>query len=93
MTGLHGGYDPQHSILTGLDQPTLQRMLAQAQQAYFDLSTGGKLETVAYTQGDGSKSVTYTRAQLGNITQLILQLQAQLGLRRVGRRPFRFVIR
>lgn len=93
MTGLCGGYDPQHSILTGIDVPTLQRMLAQAQQAYVDLSIGGKAQTLAYTQGDGSKSVTYTRADLGAITNLILQLQAQLGLRRFGRRPIRFAIR
>lgn len=44
------------------------------------LSTGGKGETFSYTQGDGAKSVTYTKADLGAISQLIRLLQAQLGI-------------
>lgn len=68
----------------------LQAALATAQQAYLDLSSGAKVVTASYTQGDGSKSVTYTAASLPNIVALIKQLQAQLGIVRHGRRPQRF---
>lgn len=60
----------------GLSAPTLARMLTQTQQALADLGSGGKVETAAYTQGDGSKSVTYTRADLGMLQQRVEQLAA-----------------
>jgi hypothetical protein len=58
----------------------LQTALRAAQQAYIDLSTGAKGESYAYTQGDGSKSVTYTKADLPALSALIQSLQAQLGI-------------
>lgn len=73
-------FDPSTSILAGMDTSTLQSRLAQAQQAYMDLSTGAKGESFSYTQGDGAKAVTYTKADLGALTQLIRLLQAQLGI-------------
>lgn len=39
-------YKPQSSIFTGMPQAQLQAALAAAQQAYLDLSTGGKPVTV-----------------------------------------------
>ena len=53
---------PRTNNLTGVAPATLQQWLADAQQALHDLSTGAKGESFSYTQGDGSKSVTYTRA-------------------------------
>lgn len=66
------------SILDGINVATLQTRLAALQQAYFDLTEGGKTQTAAYTQGDGSKSVTYTAANIGDLTQAILVLQTQI---------------
>lgn len=73
-------YDPSRSLLAGMDTGVLQARLTQMQQDYLDLSTGRKLETASYAQGDGSKSVTYTRANLGQLIMAIRQLQAQLGI-------------
>ena len=81
------------SILAGRSPAQLQADLAAAQQAYIDLSTGAKGESFSYTQGDGAKSVTYTRANLPALVALIRELQAQLGLIRRPRRPIRFLFR
>ncbi len=86
-------YDPSTSIFAGMSTQALQTALANAQQAYLDLTTGGKVETAAYTQGDGNKSVTYTRANIAALTALIKQLQAQLGIITHGRRPVRLAFR
>lgn len=86
-------YNPATSIFAGMSTPQLQTALANAQQAYLDLTTGNKLQTAAYTQGDGSKAVTYTKAELGALTLLIKQLQAQLGIVRHPRRSRGFVFR
>lgn len=79
-------YNPSTSIFAGMSTQALQTALAQAQQAYIDLSTGAKGELYSYTQGQGSKAITYTRANLGALTGLIKQLQAQLGIVRHPRR-------
>lgn len=86
-------FNPSFSIFAGLSTAQLQAALAAAQQAYLDLSTGNKPVTVAYTQGDGSKSVTYTRAEIGSLVMLIRELQAQLGLLHHPRKPLRFIYR
>ena len=70
----------QRSILAGVDAGTLQTWLTNAQQAYQDLMTGAKGETYSYPQGDGSKSVTYTRANIDRLAMWISELQAALGL-------------
>jgi hypothetical protein len=79
-------FNVNNSILAGVDQTTLQTWLTNAQQAYQDLMTGAKGETYSYTQGDGAKSVTYTRANLDRLAAWISELQAALGLRRHPRR-------
>lgn len=66
--------------LIGVPPATLQQWLTQAQQAYQDLMMGNKPEIVSYTQGDGNRSVTYTRANLGALQQRIRELTAALGL-------------
>lgn len=82
-------YDPSRSILVGIDTDTLQARLTQLQQAYLDLSSGAKGESYSYTQGDGAKSVTYSRANIGQLTMAIRQLQAQLGIIKSPREAIR----
>ncbi|MDR3513771.1 MAG: gpW family head-tail joining protein [Caulobacteraceae bacterium] len=60
--------------LVGISQARLQTMLAQTQQAIADLTTGRKTETAAYTQADGNRSVTYTRADLASLQQRVQML-------------------
>lgn len=86
-------FDPSTSLLAGRSTAQLQADLAAAQQAYIDLSTGAKGESFSYAQGDGSRSVTYTRANLPALAALIRLLQQQLGIVRQGRRPARFSFR
>ncbi|MDA8230159.1 MAG: gpW family head-tail joining protein [Magnetospirillum sp.] len=86
-------FNPATSILAGRAAAQLQADLAAAQQAYIDLTTGAKGESYSYTQGDGAKSVTYTRANLPALVAAIRELQAQLGLIRRPRRPIRFWFR
>ncbi len=87
-------FNPGSSLLAGgLTTAQLQANLAAAQQAYIDLSTGAKGESYSYTQGDGAKSVTYTRANLAQLTALIQLLQAQLGVVPRPRRPISFNFR
>ena len=82
-------YDPSKSILAGMDPTLLQGQLAKLQQAYLDLSSGTKGENFSYTQGDGAKSVTYSRANIGQLVIAIRQIQAQLGIIRTPRHAFR----
>lgn len=82
---------PKVSILSGMSTDALQAALAAAQQAYLDLSTGAKGESYSYTQGDGARAVTYSKANIPQLIALIKQLQMQLGLIRRTRRPLRFL--
>lgn len=81
-------FDVSRSDLAGVPQATLRQWLLDAQTALHQLAIGGKVEAAAYTQGDGSKSVTYTRAQLPQLRAHIALLQSALGIRGV-RRPLR----
>jgi hypothetical protein len=83
-------FNPATSLLAGMNTTALQASLAVAQQAYIDLSTGAKGESYSYTQGDGVKSVTYTRANLPALANMIQLLQSQLGIVSRARRPVRF---
>lgn len=64
-----------------LPQATLQANLAAAQSALQQLVTGGKVASVTYSQGEGTRTVSYTRAQLGDLQAYIEGLQTQLGYR------------
>lgn len=78
------------SLLAGMPLSQLQVSLESAQQAYIQLSTGGKVENATYTQGDGSKSITYTRANIAQLANVIMMLQRQLGIDVRPRQPIRF---
>lgn len=66
------------SILDGISLPDLQSRLAALQQIYLELVGGGKVASASYTQGDGARSITYTQANIGELTQAILALQTQI---------------
>lgn len=86
-------YDPTQSIFAGMTTAQKQQALSNAQQAYLDLSSGVKVASASYAQGDGSKSVTYTKAEIPNLVVLIKQLQADLGLITRPRRAARLIFR
>ncbi|MBB5413914.1 hypothetical protein HDG34_007897 [Paraburkholderia sp. HC6.4b] len=71
----------------------LETALAAAQAAYIRLASGAQGVSFSYTQGDGTRSVTYTAANLANLVALIRQLQQQLAMVCRGRAPVRFLYR
>lgn len=77
-------------LFAGMSADKLQAQLAEAQQAYLDLSSGAKGVSYSYTQGDGAKAVTYNQTNIQQLTALIRQLQQQLGIISRTRRPARF---
>jgi hypothetical protein len=56
----------------------MQSRLAALQAAYFDLSSGSKIVTATYNQGDGTKSVTYQQSDVAQIMRSIQMLQKAL---------------
>lgn len=85
-----GSQVPPVTLFTGMSRAQLQAALTTLQQAYIDLMAGNKGESFTYTQGDGSKSVVYTRAQIAYLSATIAELQQLLGLTCRARRPIRF---
>ena len=80
-------FDPNSSILAGRSTNALNADLARLQQAYIDLMAGGKAVTVAFAQGDGSQTVTYTAATIANLMMAIKLIQLQLGVITRARPP------
>lgn len=82
-----------NGILDGLSLEVLTERLTQMQLAYLDLASGAKPQVVSYSQADGSKSVSYTQADLGRLAQAIKAVQQQIdaynGLTNFRRRPMR----
>ena len=84
-------FNPNTSLLAGMSTLALKTALANAQQAYLDLSTGAKGVSYSYTQGDGARAVTYTQTNITQLELLIRTLQQQLGLiQRARRGPMGF---
>ncbi|BDD90877.1 hypothetical protein PanNE5_03170 [Pandoraea sp. NE5] len=81
------------SIFAGMSQTALQQALSNAQSALIELQTGAKGVTFSYTQGDGTRAVTYQQTDIAALTALIRQLQQELGIVCQARRPIRFVYR
>ena len=73
-------FNPQTSLLAGMDTSILQSRLTQMQQDYLDLMSGAKMISASYTQGEGGKSVSYDRTNIAQLSAAIRQLQAQLGI-------------
>lgn len=83
------------SILDGIDVNALRLRLATMQQDYLDLQAGRKVESASYAQSDGSRAITYTAANIADLTQAILTVQTQIDRlsgqfkgRRAPLRPF-----
>jgi len=76
------------SAFDGMDQAALQATLSSLQQAYIELVSGNKVATASYTQGDGARTTSFTRADLATLQASIRQIQIKLGLQS-RRRPFR----
>lgn len=84
---MSGSYTPTVSPeLQGVPAATLQLWLGQAQTALHTLQIGGMVATASYSQGDGQKTVTYTRANMGALRVYVRELQQALGNIR-ARRP------
>lgn len=68
------------SLLAGsMTDEQLRDALQKAQQAYIDLTTGSRGVSFSYSQGDGTRSVSYQQSSLADLLALIQLLQAQLG--------------
>jgi hypothetical protein len=89
---LVGGCGPV-SIFAGMSRDVLTTWLTNAQLALLQFQTGQLGESFTYTQGDGSKSVVYTRANIGNLVALIGQLQQATGVTCRTRRPINVLFR
>lgn len=77
------------TILTGMSNAQLKDALQKAQAAYVELVTGKKGSSFSYTQGDGTRSVTYTQTSVADLITFIQALQMELGVN-PGRRAIRF---
>ena len=53
--------------------------LGEAQSALQKLMIGGNPVTVSYAQGEGQRSVTYSRANMADLREWIGELNAALG--------------
>ncbi|MDV0611476.1 gpW family head-tail joining protein [Klebsiella quasipneumoniae subsp. similipneumoniae] len=79
------------SLLAGsMTDEQLRDALQKAQQAYIDLTTGSRGVSFSYSQGDGTRSVSYQQSSLADLLALIQLLQAQLGIIARPRKPVRF---
>lgn len=68
------------AITDGMSTADMQARLTALQAAYFDLSSGAKIVTATYNQGDGAKSVTYQQSDIAQIQRSILMLQKAIGI-------------
>lgn len=79
------------SLLAGsMTDEQLRDALQKAQQAYIDLTTGSRGVSFSYSQGDGTRSVSFQQSSLADLLALIQLLQAQLGIVARPRKPVRF---
>lgn len=69
---------PRTSVLDGLDISVLQSRLQTMQLALLDLQSGAKVEVVSYAQADGSRTVSYSKANIADLTAAILTVQTQI---------------
>lgn len=72
----------QSGTFAGMSRTQLAARRTALQEALLQLGAGEKAVTVAYAQGTGSRSVTYTPAQADVIRGLIRQINTALGVRR-----------
>ncbi|SAU95505.1 gpW family head-tail joining protein [Klebsiella variicola] len=78
------------SLLAGMSDDQARAALAKAQAAYVDLVSGNHGVSFSYTQGDGTRSVSYQQTTPSELLGLIQLLQAYLGIVVRPRKPVRF---
>ena len=85
-------HSPTTYDLAGITLAVMQQRLADALDAKHALATGAKGEAFSYSQGDGTKTVTYTRANIAQLDSYIAALSSEIRRRQGlgGRRPLRF---
>jgi hypothetical protein len=82
------------SIFAGMSNAQLQAALTSAQAGLVALTAGDKRASISYTQGESTKAATFTKAEMGNLSAMIRELQWMLGIVATPRqRPARFVFR
>jgi gpW len=64
--------------------PVLQEWLAIAFQKYMEVRSGTKVTTANYTQGDGSKGVSFNGTSISDLQNWIGDLQRELSRRGIG---------
>ena len=74
------GISATPAVLVGVPTTTLQQWLTDAQTAFQLIMISGQPQTVTYSQGDGMKSVIYSRGNAGQLQMWIQQLLQALGL-------------
>ncbi|HAX5205282.1 TPA: phage head-tail adapter protein [Escherichia coli] len=77
-------------VLAGMTREQLQSALNQAQTAYIELLSGSRGVSFSYTQGDGTRTVTYSQATVSDLLGLIQTIQRALGLRTRRAVSFRY---
>ncbi|AKR49730.1 phage head-tail adapter protein [Acetobacter pasteurianus] len=82
-------FEPASSLLAGLSKAQLQQALTNCQMALIALQGGQRVASVSYSQGDGSRAVTYSQANVGDLSAMIKTLQRQLGMPGTRRRALR----
>lgn len=70
---------PTTGTFAGMSEAQLRAAQVQAQQALIDLLTGSKPVQVSYSQGEGTRAVTFGRTDESKLRQLIAELNAALG--------------
>lgn len=66
------------SIYDGLDPVVAAAKLQAMQMALLDLQSGAQVATASYSQGDGSRTVSYRATDLAMLTGAIIALQSWL---------------
>lgn len=64
--------------LSPIDSATLQQWQVAALNALQTLGMGGRVASASYTQGDGSKSVTYSQLDQAGLSLWLTRIQNEL---------------
>lgn len=74
----------ESGVFAGMSREQLTAYRTKLQEALLTLASGEKVTTVAYAQGTGSRSVTYTPADENRLRGLIRQINGALGVHRAA---------
>ena len=72
-------FPPTSGTFAGMTEAELRAALSSVQHALIDLAIGAKTAVVSYSQGDGQRMITYTKASEKGLRDLIRELNAALG--------------